>query len=120
MTFCFGAGDGNRTHATSLGSWGTTIRQHLHLNCFDIIPSILSLFKGKKKKIRRPDPAAGPAAKARVLGLGLYLKRPILHDCPAGIIPLFLRAGSTRVKKAAMTATSMGSITVFLKRLVVT
>ena len=33
----FGAGDGNRTHATSLEGWDSTIELHPHFNSFYII-----------------------------------------------------------------------------------
>ena len=37
ITAPFGAGDGNRTHAASLEGWNSTIEQHPHLLCLNIL-----------------------------------------------------------------------------------
>ncbi len=40
-----GAGDGNRTHATSLEGWDSTIELHPHLQCLFILPKFFYLVK---------------------------------------------------------------------------
>ena len=47
LKFCFGAGDGNRTHAASLEGWNSTIELHPHTflinNAYELYQNVISM-----------------------------------------------------------------------------
>ena len=47
LEFCFGAGDGNRTHAASLEGWNSTIELHPHTflinNAYELYQNVISM-----------------------------------------------------------------------------